>query len=136
MRLKFFVTTAFLTLAIAGAASASSITYRPTNPSFGGDPFNGSYLLGVASANNHYVKPREETNPLDNFERTITSSLLNRISLQIADQIFGENGQTSGQFQLGNTLLSYQRNGDVVDITIYDGVTGQTTTISVPAPQI
>lgn len=120
----------------ATAAQASSIVYRPTNPSFGGDPFNGSYLLGIANANNHYVKPREETNPLDNFERTITSSLLNRISLQIADRIFGEDAQDSGQFQVGNTILSFQRNGENVDITIFDGVTGQQTTISVPAPQL
>ena len=36
--------------AIAGAASASQLVYKPVNPSFGGDPLNGSWLLSQASA--------------------------------------------------------------------------------------
>jgi curli production assembly/transport component CsgF len=34
----------------AGGASASEIVYRPVNPSFGGDPLNGNWLLSQASA--------------------------------------------------------------------------------------
>lgn len=132
----FFSSLIAVTILIGGAAQASSLVYKPVNPSFGGDPFNGSYLLNTAQANNHYEKPAKKTNPLDNFERTITSSLLNRVSQQIADRIFSDTGGDSGSFQLGNTTLTYQRNGDVVDITIFDAVTGTSTTISVPAPQL
>ena len=44
---------AVLTVAIAamaGAASASQLVYKPVNPAFGGDPQNGSWLLSQASA--------------------------------------------------------------------------------------
>jgi len=44
---------AVLTIAIAamaGAASASQLVYKPVNPAFGGDPQNGSWLLSQASA--------------------------------------------------------------------------------------
>ena len=34
----------------AGAVSASELIYRPTNPSFGGDPLNGNWLLSQATA--------------------------------------------------------------------------------------
>jgi curli production assembly/transport component CsgF len=35
---------------VAGVANASQLVYRPTNPSFGGDPLNGNWLLSQASA--------------------------------------------------------------------------------------
>lgn len=35
---------------VAGSAFASEIVYRPVNPSFGGDPLNGNWLLSQASA--------------------------------------------------------------------------------------
>lgn len=38
------------TLMICGAAQASPLVYRPTNPSLGGDPLNGNWLLSQASA--------------------------------------------------------------------------------------
>lgn len=138
MRRIFFSSLMAATVLVGAAANASPIVYKPVNPSFGGDPFNGTYLLNTAQANNHYEKPTKKQDPLENFERTITSSLLNRVSQQIADRIFSEDGTggDTGTFVLGNTTLSYQRNGDVVDITILDGVTGTSTTISVPAPQL
>jgi curli production assembly/transport component CsgF len=136
MRSIFFGGVVLASMAVASMAQASSLTYKPVSPSFGGDSFNGTYLLSTAQANNHYVKPREVTNPLDNFERTITSSILSRVSTQIAERIFGDNPQNSGRFQLGNTLLTFQRNGDTVDIVLFDGVTGSSTTINVPAPQL
>ncbi|MEO3997431.1 curli assembly protein CsgF [Mesorhizobium sp. CAU 1732] len=33
-----------------GAASASELVYRPVNPSFGGDPLNGNWLLSQATS--------------------------------------------------------------------------------------
>jgi len=37
-------------LMISCSAHASQLTYRPTNPSLGGDPLNGNWLLSQASA--------------------------------------------------------------------------------------
>lgn len=39
-----------LALATATTAEASQLTYKPVNPSFGGDPLNGNWLLSQASA--------------------------------------------------------------------------------------
>ena len=37
-----------LSLSLAAAAPASAeIVYQPINPSFGGNPFNSSHLLGI-----------------------------------------------------------------------------------------
>lgn len=35
---------------VAGICQASQLVYRPTNPSLGGDPLNGNWLLSQATA--------------------------------------------------------------------------------------
>lgn len=121
-------------LAVSSPALASEIRYQPINPSFGGNPFNGAYLLGNADAQNDNVRPRQEVDPIENFERTVTNSLLNRISQDITDQILGENAADSGEFSIGDTLLTFNRQGDIVVINIADVVGGTQTTVEVPAP--
>jgi|SRR5665213_2103487 len=39
-----------LAVPLVGAASASQLTYAPVNPTFGGNPLNGNYLLSTAQA--------------------------------------------------------------------------------------
>ncbi|PSJ60810.1 curli assembly protein CsgF [Pseudaminobacter soli (ex Li et al. 2025)] len=44
---------AFTAISLLGAtalAPASELVYRPINPSFGGDPLNGNWLLSQATA--------------------------------------------------------------------------------------
>ncbi len=41
---------ATLVLTYAGSAIASELVYRPINPSLGGDPLNGNWLLSQATA--------------------------------------------------------------------------------------
>jgi hypothetical protein len=49
---------AAVTLALAsGPAFASQLIYTPVNPSFGGNPLNGSYLLNKAQAENRHQAP-------------------------------------------------------------------------------
>lgn len=115
-------------------AQAGELRYTPINPSFGGNSFYSSHLLATAEAQNDNEEPRTPTDPLENFQRTITSSLLNRVAFQISEQIFGEDAQDAGQFLLGDTLIEFERSGDVVVVGITDGLTGSTTTIEVPAP--
>ena len=35
-----------------GTGEASQLVYTPVNPSFGGSPLNGPYVLGLAASNN------------------------------------------------------------------------------------
>lgn len=44
------VTLFFAALIVCSSAHASQIAYKPVNPSFGGDPLNGNWLLSQASA--------------------------------------------------------------------------------------
>ena len=50
----YIVAGTILLVSLNGAAAAGQLTYRPINPSFGGDPFNSAHLLGIANANDRY----------------------------------------------------------------------------------
>lgn len=50
MRMVNIAVLAAAVTAVAGAASASQLVYKPVNPAFGGDPQNGNWLLSQASA--------------------------------------------------------------------------------------
>lgn len=49
-KLKTAIVALALTSVGAFGASASELVYRPINPSFGGDPLNGNWLLSQATA--------------------------------------------------------------------------------------
>lgn len=90
--------------------------------------------MSNAEAQNDNVKPTKSNDPIANFSNTITSSLMSRISRDIADSILGEDAQDSGTYSVGDTVLNFNREGDVVRINIVNTVNGQQTTVEVPAP--
>lgn len=120
--------------AAPGSLLAQDISYKPINPTFGGNPFNSSHLLGVANAQNDYRDPNSTTGSSqgDIFARQLQSRLLSAVSSQLVDAIFGDNPQESGTFSLGGQTITFFRDLESVTITITDDATGEVTTIVVP----
>lgn len=125
-----------LAISTAAQASAQDMVYTPVNPSFGGNPFNSSHLLGLANAQNKTKDPSVVTTPnsseADLFARQLQSRLLSALSSQIVDAIFGENPQQSGTIQFGGQTIQFSRGLDAVTLTITEDTTGEVTTIVVP----
>jgi curli production assembly/transport component CsgF len=126
------IATALLFIGTASLANASELRYTPTNPAFGGFPTNGSYFLQNAQAQNQHKETTDRNSSSQNFAQTITSSLLNRIAFNIADQIYGENAQDSGRFVIDDTLLEFNRVNNQVVVNITNSTTGEKTTIELP----
>ena len=82
----YIVAGTILLVSLNGAAAAGQLTYRPINPSFGGDPFNSAHLLGIANANDRYKDP----------EAVDIEEVLNDID-------FGNTGTTTGTTAAGTT---------------------------------
>jgi curli production assembly/transport component CsgF len=119
---------------LAGTARADDLVYTPNNPTFGGNPFNSSHLLGIANAQNNYRDPATAPtgSQADIFARQLQSRLLSALSSQIVDAIFGENPQERGTIQFGGQTIQFVRGLENVTITITDDATGELTTIVVP----
>ena len=132
-----FAASITILIATADSARASDMVYTPTNPSFGGNPFNSSHLLGVANAINKYKDPTTSTNsdPAAQFLRTLQSRLLSSLASQITDVIFGEDAQESGLIKFGDQEISFVRGVDSVTLTISDLATGSVSEIVVPILQ-
>jgi curli production assembly/transport component CsgF len=135
-------------LLFANGAQAGQLVYEPVNPSFGGSPFNGSYLLGTANANNFefLTNPRaaQQLNALASQQSTaqelrqaLVSALIAQASQIAINSILGTNGQAqdSGTFSVAGETISFHRVGTEIDITLTDP-TGSQTEITVPVPSI
>jgi len=128
-------------VAITGFARAGTLVYTPTNPTFGGNPLNGSYLFNSAQAQNQFTQSNSGSTanfggaPTRGqiFAQQLTSQLYSSLANQITQAIFGSNSTTnSGTFTFGGTTITYTKNGSTIDITINDGQT--ITHVQVPAP--
>lgn len=84
-----------LTVVVAPCATgASELVYTPVNPSFGGSPINGQWLLGYAGAQNKfkggsYAKSRREEKPFGlKIVEDATRRAVRRIENEILDVLF------------------------------------------------
>jgi curli production assembly/transport component CsgF len=125
--------------AIAAPACAGTLVYTPTNPSFGGNPLNGSTLLGLAQAENQHLPSTNSgssagtaaLSPGQVFAQQLTSQLYASLANKITTAIFGQNAAQSGTFTFEGTTITYTNNGTNITITINDGQTS--TTVTVPS---
>ena len=102
---------AFLLLP-AGVIKATELIWTPINPSFGGSPFNGDWLLASAQAQSKHVEKAAPytaptRDPLEDFESRLNSQILYRLSRQIVDEAFGEEdmlpeGETEAHYTIGD----------------------------------
>jgi curli production assembly/transport component CsgF len=134
MRCVRVAVAAWVAFAFAQSAAAQDMVYTPIDPSFGGNPFNSSHLLGIANAQNKFKDPSASTggSQADIFARQLQSRLLSALSSQIVNAIFGNNAQENGTISFGNQSIEWARSLDEVTLTITNTDTGEVTTIEVP----
>lgn len=118
----------------AGSAVAQQLTYTPINPTFGGNPFNSSHLLGIAGAQNNFTDPKAKATQTQAslFAQQLQSRLLSALSSQITNAIFGDNPQERGTITFGGQTITFVRSLEDVTLTITDNGTGEVTNIIIP----
>ncbi|NPA39307.1 MAG: hypothetical protein GXO57_02540 [Thermodesulfobacteria bacterium] len=119
---------------------ASKLIFEFTNPSFGGSPFYGSFLLQEAQMQNLTKKPSSSipTYQKPSFLEEFTSILQRQIAYTLAhklvEQVFGEteNSLEPGTYTVGDLEISIGYTGEGVELTLTDTATGETTQLIVP----
>ncbi len=119
--------------AVLVPAHASEMVYTPQNPSFGGNPNNGGYLLGIAAAQKQFEQEREESTPLEDFNERLERSLLSRITSAVTRDIVDVNGNiTPGTFETTDFLIEIIDEGTgFITIITTDRITGEQSIIQV-----
>jgi len=127
---KMSAATALLALALSPIAQAGELIYRPLNPSFGGDPFVGSYLLGKAQAQDKNTDPNvRRAQPTSATERLLQSLESRLISQLISDVSSGD--VTQGSFDSNEFGVVVSDTGGQLVVRVVDKLTGDVTEISV-----
>lgn len=130
---------------VSNNLTASELVYAPINPSFGGSPLNGNFLLNKANSQNTHTASTAERSYGDRLQESLERAYINRIVREITNLAFGEqeldeNGVpipsifddnslfVSGDFQV--SLLASNPDSLIVEIT--NLLTGEITTIEIP----
>lgn len=137
MRIKFlFVAVLFL---FCGGAMAQDFVYTPKNPAFGGNPYNYSWMMSSAQAQDTYKGPESSSSslglsrdPAQDFAESLNRQILSRLSREIVTRQFGEEALDEGTYVLGDYMIEIGNASDGININIVDNKTGATTQVSVP----
>lgn len=115
----------------------AELTYRPVNPSFGGNPLNSSHLQGTATAQKIFKETPDSNaqSPSDRFLSMLQSRLYSSLASQVSEAIFGDDAQPSGTIVFDDQQVSFVNDGTAIHITVTDFSTGQVTSIVVPTLQ-
>lgn len=119
-------------------ASAQDFVYKPINTSFGGDPYNMSWMLNSASQQNKMEKKEdqfgfEQEDPLNDFKDNLNRQILNELSRRLVDKIFGTTGSLeTGTYQLGDYAVDVFEDGSGVNVNIKDVTNGDYTSVQIP----
>ncbi|WFF40298.1 curli production assembly protein CsgF [Salinicola endophyticus] len=117
-------------LSVTSTSSAGELIYRPINPSFGGDPFNGSYLLGKAQAQDTHKDPSlDDFGSLSPTDRLVQSLQSRLISQLLSDVSSGD--VSTGSYDSNDFGVVVSDEGGQLVITVTDKATGDITNINV-----
>ncbi|PRA52291.1 MULTISPECIES: curli assembly protein CsgF [Pseudomonas] len=120
-----------LGLGSCGLVQATELVYTPINPSFGGNPLNGTWLLNNAQAQNDYddpdIKSRATTTGTSALDR-FTSQLQSRLLSQLLDNISTGN---TGSLSTDSFIVDVIDDSGALSIQVTDRATGEISEIQV-----
>ncbi|MEP4892166.1 MAG: curli assembly protein CsgF [Aliiglaciecola sp.] len=96
----------FLMGILSSPLLATELVYEPINPSFGGNPLNGSFLLSKANAQNTHSASSASKTYAESLQESLERAYINRIVREVTDLAFGE--------------VSYDENGDPIESIFSD----------------
>ncbi|WP_110971045.1 curli assembly protein CsgF [Pseudomonas huaxiensis] len=118
-------------LAACAQASATELVHTPINPSFGGNPLNGTWLLNNAQAQNDHDDPSiggrsayAGTTALERFSNQLESRMLS----QLLDNIANGN---SGSMSTDSFIINVIDDSGALSIQVTDRATGEVSEIQV-----
>ena len=140
MRIAVFLLTATLT----SVSVASDLTFQFNSPAFNGQGYSNHVLTieqleanrrqkikdDRQAAADKLLRDAQNTN-LAKFLNNLESRVYATLSKQLADQLFADNGQTSGEMDLMGNKIAWTNDGTEITLVVTDEF-GSTTTVTIP----
>ena len=113
---------------IAHTSQATELIYTPVNPSFGGNPLNGNFLLQKAQSQNKHTAESAGLSFVDKFRDALERNIINSLTRRIADGELVEGVYNTGEFLV--EVVTDTDGSVIVNITNLDS--GEVTIITIP----
>ncbi|MCG2590919.1 curli production assembly/transport component CsgF [Rhodohalobacter sulfatireducens] len=117
------------------SAFTQDLVYRPKNPAFGGSPANFSWLINSANTQNLFTEERSSPfnrDPLADFESSLKRQVLSQLTRDVVLSQFGEGSVEESRFEFGEFTIDVTPGPDGVEIRIFNILTGDETSITIP----
>ncbi|MDZ7691745.1 MAG: curli assembly protein CsgF [Balneolaceae bacterium] len=124
-------------LVLSTSSLAQQMVYRPTNPAFGGNPYNYQWMLSSANSQNLYKELGGygyERDPLADFEESLQRQVLSQLTRNLVRDELGENLDLTKEstLEFGEFSINVTPGHDGVKIGIFNVLTGEETNITIP----
>lgn len=135
---KLCIAVVVLLTACLAESYSQDFVYTPINPAFGGNPYNYSWMLSSAQAQNTFKETSSalddlfDEDPLADFQESLNRQILSEISRQIYYNQFGEEGLQEGFYEFGSYQIDVSPTTEGMQIKIIDVSTGSETTVLIP----
>ena len=143
--MKFKTSVLFLGFLLSSGSYASNLVYKPVNPSFGGNPINGSFLLNKAQSQNMHKAPTLEQSYAERFQSSLERAYISKLVREITDLAFGETCDPADPtcepsllsedsiFTSGDHIIEViTTNADSIKVEVTNTLTGEVTIIEIP----
>ncbi|NQZ24752.1 MAG: curli production assembly protein CsgF [Colwellia sp.] len=135
--MKKLILALVISISVSGYASGSELVYKPINPSFGGSPLNGNFLLGKAQGQNKHKAPQSTKSFEEKVANAIERATISDIVRKYKDTVLGEsvviNNAEDSTFISGDYQIDIlSSNSDTITIEITDLLTDKVTIIEIP----
>jgi curli production assembly/transport component CsgF len=140
MKPRCIAAAALLALSL-GMAQATTLVYQPVNPTFGGNPLNGGYLLNRAKAQDDHkdpaaaspLNPLNSQSQLEQFNNALQQAVLSRVSAAVSSSIIGADGRLiPGTVETQNFLITISDlGGGRIRILTTDKLSGSSTSFDI-----
>ena len=135
-----------IALVATSSTNASELVYRPINPSFGGNPLNGNFLLGKAQAQNKYKAKLNRKSYAEKFKESLERAYISKMVREITDLAFGDTCDVATDTECEPSIFSEDSiftsgdyvieiitsNSDSITVQITNSLTGEVTIIEIP----
>lgn len=135
---RSYLVIACMIISVASTATATDLVYVPTNPSFGGNPINGSVMMNSALSTNKHTAPASSSQsalnqtPLQQFNSMLERSILSQLASGAAAKISTGGKLIPGTVETANfTITIIDLGGGLLQITTTDKATGTSTSFQI-----
>jgi len=116
---------------------ASTLIYQPVNPSFGGNPLNGPFLLRSAELQDDHKPPSSGSRSSPNtaaerLKSRLDSVIASQLASSILKNVIDDDGNLSaGSVETDSFTVSVTEIGNSFIINLDDKVTGESSEITI-----